>query len=223
MADGELTMFGKAYDTVGSTNKNLVLQTRGDLKVRWGNKFIDLIKNGKINVDVDLLKKIDSKDNIVKDGIYLIENENNSEVWLSIGDSLVNLLGEIGTTYVSYAGIQKVTVDEKFMALSNIGFFYQSLEDVKAAGVQKGLVYIIDLQKLYCVNGEEITEYIPTFNIPDPFAVGSVTIDGKGQTVSGASKLLLNLSNKTYVSLFDEKTQFSTDIITEASIYSRGL
>jgi len=28
-----------------------------------------------------------------------------------------------------------VTVDEKFMALSNIGFFYQSLEDVKTAGV----------------------------------------------------------------------------------------
>ena len=47
MSVGELAMFGKAYDTVGSTNKNLILQTRGDLKIRWGNKFIDLIKNGK--------------------------------------------------------------------------------------------------------------------------------------------------------------------------------
>ena len=56
MSVGELAMFGKAYDTVGSTNKNLILQTRGDLKIRWGNKFIDLIKNGKINVNVDLLK-----------------------------------------------------------------------------------------------------------------------------------------------------------------------
>ena len=27
MSVGELAMFGKAYDTVGSTNKNLILQT----------------------------------------------------------------------------------------------------------------------------------------------------------------------------------------------------
>ena len=70
MSVGELAMFGKAYDTVGSTNKNLILQTRGDLKIRWGNKFIDLIKNGKINVNVDLLKQADNKDSINKDGIY---------------------------------------------------------------------------------------------------------------------------------------------------------
>ena len=74
-------MFGKAYDTVGSTNKNLILQTRGDLKIRWGNKFIDLIKNGKINVNIDLLKQVDNKDSINKDGIYLIQNEENQEVW----------------------------------------------------------------------------------------------------------------------------------------------
>ena len=81
MSVGELAMFGKAYDTVGSTNKNLILQTRGDLKIRWGNKFIDLIKNGKINVNIDLLKQVDNKDSINKDGIYLIQNEENQEVW----------------------------------------------------------------------------------------------------------------------------------------------
>ena len=75
MADGITTMFGKAYDTVGSADKNLILQTRGDLKVKWGGKYIDLIKNGKINVDVDLLKKVDSKDSIYKDGLYLIEGD----------------------------------------------------------------------------------------------------------------------------------------------------
>ena len=102
MADGMTTMFGKAYDTVGSADKNLILQTRGDLKVRWGNKYIDLIKNGKINVDIDFLNKVDSKDSIYKDGIYLVEKEDNNEVWLSVGGSLINLLGEVGTTYVSF-------------------------------------------------------------------------------------------------------------------------
>jgi len=75
MAEPMTTMFGKAYDTVGSADRNLILQTRGDLKVKWGNKYIDLIKNGKINVDVDLLKKVDNKDSIYKDGVYLIEKE----------------------------------------------------------------------------------------------------------------------------------------------------
>ena len=111
MAGQITTMFGKAYDTVGSADRNLILQTRGDLKVKWGNKYIDLIKNGKINVDVDLLKKIDSKDSIHKDGLYLIEKENTSEVWLSIGGSIVNLLGEVGTTYVSFLAPQDVTSD----------------------------------------------------------------------------------------------------------------
>ena len=46
MAEPVTTMFGKAYDVVGSTDKNLILQTRGDLKVKWGSKYIDLIKNG---------------------------------------------------------------------------------------------------------------------------------------------------------------------------------
>jgi hypothetical protein len=102
MADGLTTMFGKAYDTVGSADKNLILQTRGDLKVKWGGKYIDLIKNGKINVDVDLIKKVDSKDSIFKDGIYLLEEGEKQEVWLYIGGTLINLLGEVGTTYVSF-------------------------------------------------------------------------------------------------------------------------
>jgi hypothetical protein len=102
MADGITTMFGKAYDTVGSADKNLILQTRGDLKVKWGGKYIDLIKNGKINVDVDLLKKVDSKESIFKDGIYLIEKDDKQEVWLYIGGTLVNIFGEVGTSYVSF-------------------------------------------------------------------------------------------------------------------------
>ena len=129
MAGQMTTMFGKAYDTVGSADRNLILQTRGDLKVKWGNKYIDLIKNGKINVDVDLLKKIDSKDSIHKDGLYLIEKENTPEVWLSIGGSIVNLLGEVSDNYVTYLKNQDVDADSKFRALSNIGLYYNTLND----------------------------------------------------------------------------------------------
>jgi len=33
MAEGQLTMFGKTYNSLGSTDNNLILLTKGDLKV----------------------------------------------------------------------------------------------------------------------------------------------------------------------------------------------
>lgn len=144
MAGQITTMFGKAYDTAGSADRNLILQTRGDLKVKWGSKYIDLIKNGKINVDVDLLKKIDSKDSIHKDGLYLIEKENTPEVWLSIGGSIVNLLGEVSDNYVTYLKNQDVDADSKFRALSNIGLYYETLNDAIEAKLTSGIIYILD-------------------------------------------------------------------------------
>ena len=48
MAEGKTNMFGKTYNTIGSTDSNFIIKTKGDLKVQWGNKYIDVIKNGKI-------------------------------------------------------------------------------------------------------------------------------------------------------------------------------
>ena len=46
MAEGKTSMFGKTYNTIGSTDSNFIIKTKGDLKIQWGNKFIDVIKNG---------------------------------------------------------------------------------------------------------------------------------------------------------------------------------
>jgi hypothetical protein len=51
---------------------------------------------------VDFLKKVDSVDNIVTDGIYLIEDGETSQVWLSIGGKQINLVGEVNNDYVSF-------------------------------------------------------------------------------------------------------------------------
>lgn len=47
-------LFGRAYDSVGSSDSDLIIKTRGQVKIQWGNKFIDLIKNGKINCNSDI-------------------------------------------------------------------------------------------------------------------------------------------------------------------------
>ena len=38
----------------------------------------------------------------VKDGIYVIEGENDSSVILKVGNSEINLKGDLGNTYVSF-------------------------------------------------------------------------------------------------------------------------
>lgn len=218
MAEGQLTMFGKTYDTVGSANTNLLLQTKGDIKIRWGNKFIDLIKNGKINVDVDLLKKVKDKDSISKDGIYLVENGETSEVWLFIEGILINLIGEIGTTYVSFISTQDVDAQKKYQALINAGFYYENMEEAQKASITSGLIYIIDQNQLYYAKDGELLPYVQSLTIPDPLTIGQITIDGQSATING----LVNLSigDTTYISFDNNKINLNVPVTTHDSITS---
>lgn len=222
MSVGELAMFGKAYDTVGSTNKNLILQTRGDLKIRWGNKFIDLIKNGKINVNVDLLKQTNNKDSINKDGIYLIQNGENQEVWLYIGGTLVNLIGEISDNYVTYLKNQDIDADGKFRALSNIGLYYDTLNDAIEAKLTSGIIYILDQNKFYYINNGEYQEYqfTNTLEIPNPLQLDKLQLNGTSQEIIASDSLNFNITNNKYISLKQNNIQFYKNVILNAPIYS---
>lgn len=222
MSVGELAMFGKAYDTVGSTNKNLILQTRGDLKIRWGNKFIDLIKNGKINVNIDLLKQADNKDSINKDGIYLIQNEENQEVWLYIGGTLVNLIGEISDNYVTYLKNQDIDADGKFRALSNIGLYYDTLNDAIEAKLTSGVIYILDQNKFYYINNGEYQEYqfTNTLEIPNPLQLDKLQLNGTSQEIIASDSLNFNITNNKYISLKQNNIEFYKNVILDAPIYS---
>jgi len=35
-------LFGKAYETIGNTNSDLLLKTRGEIKMQIGNQYLDL-------------------------------------------------------------------------------------------------------------------------------------------------------------------------------------
>ena len=36
------------YEIIGNPQKNVLIKGKGIIKVQWGNKFIDLIKDGQI-------------------------------------------------------------------------------------------------------------------------------------------------------------------------------
>lgn len=155
-------MFGKTYNTIGSTDSNFIIKTKGDLKVQWGGKFIDIIKNGKVaSSSTNILKTASSSDDISDNGIYLIPTEEGNEVWISIDGTKVNLAGEVGTTYVSFLAEQKeVTTDQKYTALTNAGFYYETLEEAQQAGIKAGIIFVIEENKLYLAKEGQLSEYI---------------------------------------------------------------
>ena len=65
--------FGRSYTSIGNSNSDFLIKTKGQIKIQWGQKFIDLIKDGKINVDAKFIYKENSVG--VKDGIYVIGND----------------------------------------------------------------------------------------------------------------------------------------------------
>lgn len=185
--DSSFAAFGRSYSKVGSSDSDFLIRTKGQVKIQWGSKFIDLIKDGKINVDSKFIYK-ESKVG-VKDGIYVVGEGDESQVILKIGDTELNLKEEIGTTYVSFQGEQQTTPEQKYTALTNIGFLYKSIEDVDTNGLQNGIVYIEAEQKLYIVQDGTLSEFVVSF--PNPYnrqfviqksddSKGSILIVGNG-------------------------------------------
>lgn len=186
-----LNMFGRSYSQVGNSDSDFLIKTKGQVKIQWGNKFIDLIKDGKINVDSAFIFKVKSEDKIgVKDGIYLTDD---GMIYLQIGGQLINLVGEIGNTYVSFLGEQQTESDSKYTALKNIGFLYPDMNSFGKDSLQNGIVYIESEQKLYIVQDGQLSEFSIAF--PNPFTEqfiiqkndannGALLIKGSGITNS---------------------------------------
>lgn len=184
---GDFASFGRSYSKIGSSNSDFLIQTKGQVKIQWGSKFIDLIKDGKINIDSKFIYK-ESKVG-VKDGIYIVGEGVESQVILKSGDTELSLSGEAGTTYVSFQKQQQTTSEQKYTALTNIGFLYKNIEDININSLQNGIVYIEAEQKLYIIQNGVLSEFNVSF--PNPYkeqfviqksnnSKGSILIVGNG-------------------------------------------
>lgn len=140
-------LFGRAYESIGSTGSDFIIKTKGQVKIQWGNKFIDIVKNGKIAVDTDIIESINSISDINKNGIYYIKET--GSIYIYVDGTLINLSGEIGTTYVSFVGVQETTDSQKKQALANIGLMFETLDEAIESNITDGFVYILNSQNLY--------------------------------------------------------------------------
>ena len=162
MAEGKTNLFGKTYNTIGSTDSNFIIKTKGDLKIQWGNKFIDVIKNGKIvSENSEILFLVESPNEIQKNGVYIVTAEENNELWVCIDGVKVQINNTTGENiYVSFMMEQKTTSDQQHQALTNIGFYYETLQKAKSAKINSGIIYVEEDNKLYIAKNGNLIQYI---------------------------------------------------------------
>ena len=152
-----INLFGSSYSPVGSSTSDLLLKSRGKVKIQVGNKFIDLIKDGKINVQSKFIYQQNEVGKL--DGIYVV----GEDIFLVVDGNQINLNGGQETTYVSFMQPQKVTSEQKQQALINIGFVYPDLSSLEADNILNSIVYVQETQKLYVVINGTIQEYTTPF------------------------------------------------------------
>lgn len=192
---------GRAYETAGNTNSDFMIKTKGKIKIQWGDKFIDLIKDGKINTESDFLNSVKDPESIGKtDGLYYTKSD--GSLWVVIGGNKINLKGDIGNIYVSYMAPQDTTLEQKKQAQYNIGLVYKTMAEAQAAGITSGFVYIEDEQRLLIGSNGELMEY--QVKLPNPITEqlviskndsnkGAIMIVGRGENNS------LNFNNDALI------------------------
>lgn len=210
MGEGKTNMFGKTYNTIGSTDSNFIIKTKGDLKVQWGGKFIDIIKNGKLaSAGADILKVASSSDDISSNGVYLVPTDEGNEVWVSIDGTKVNISNEGGDSYVSFLTDQEeITSDQKYRALTNIGFYYDTLDEAKSQDIKAGIVFVVQENKFYVSVNGELQEYKTSQTISqdtnfDEITIGQLRIYSQDSTsyINSKGHLEITINDIPYILL----------------------
>lgn len=196
-------LFGKNYQEAGSSSSPLLLRSNGEIKLQWGNKFIDLIKNGKINSEAkDCIFTIDTADEIKANGIYLVTED--SSIWINV-EGTKTKLSDADTTYVSFLTEQETTPEQKQQALTNLGLIYENIDALNKANLVTGIAYVVEANKLYLIQNGVVSEYQMTSTLPtsgkfDDLAISNLTI--KNNTVN-SSQLILAINDIPYLQLND--------------------
>ena len=146
--------FGRTYETVGNVSGDLLLKTRGGVKVQIGSSFIDLIKNGKINVDIDIIKEASSKDSIIDNGFYIVRDV----LYVKYQDTVLPLNSDTGENQVSYLPQLNITQEQQIQAQKNIGIYYDTLEEAQQ-NVNNGYFYVKE-HGIYVINNQTLDQVL---------------------------------------------------------------
>lgn len=213
------TIGGVVYESLGSSTSNLLLKCNGTARIQWGNKLIDLIKNGKIASEgsQELLFVVKNESDITSDGVYLVTSEESSQLWISKDGIKYNFTDT--DLYISATNQQQLTVEQQQQALNNIGIYYDTLEDVKAANIKNGIVYVVNTKTLYTIYNGVIEEF--------EAKIKTVTVDKEekdGEIINSSVKIILSVLDQEYLILADQRitANYSIHVKNSAQIGSES-
>lgn len=207
-------LFGRTYSTVGNSDSDFIIKTRGQVKVQWGKKFIDIIKDGKLNVDVSFIGYVDSYNDIgSKDGLYYVKE--NGSIYLVVNGNKINILGDVDGAYVSFASKQDTADEQKGQASKNLGIRYSSKNEATEYGVTNGIVFLEDANRWYIVEDGVFTLYPSELESPykkqliiskEDNSIGALVISGQGN----GNALIFNAGSDT-LSIYKDSDNYSVD------------
>ena len=213
------TIGGVTYESVGSSSSNLLLKCNGTARIQWGTKLIDLVKNGKIaSADNSTVISVVSDESDIKaDGIYIIEKEKSVQLWICKSGNRYNITET--DLYISASTKQDITAEQRQQALENIGMYYNTLEDVKKANIQNGIVYVLEDKTLYTVHNGTISEFEAKLK--------TVTVEKEeeiGEVINSSIKIVLSVLDQEYLVLEDKRITANYDIHVKdsAKVCSEG-
>ena len=208
-------LFGKNYQEAGSASSPLLLRSNGEIKLQWGNKFIDLVKNGKINSEAkDCIFTVDTSDEIKANGIYLVTED--SSIWINVEGTKAKL-SDNDTTYVSFLTEQETTPEQKQQALTNLGLIYKNIDALNKANLITGLAYVVETNKLYLIQNKIVSEYqvaaaLPTSGKFDDLTISNLTI--KNDTIN-SNQLSFTIGKIQYLQLKNSQIICSMPLLSD--------
>lgn len=127
-------ILGKPYLMVGSADTDIILNGKGNVKVRFGNSFLDLISNGKVcktTDDTNSINIVQNKNDIgAANGWYFVKSEDS--IYFQIN----------GVLYPVLSNRDDVETSEDYLAIN----YNQNLTLEQIRTAQRNLKVIIDNQ-----------------------------------------------------------------------------
>lgn len=219
-------LFGRAYESIGDTSGDLILKTRGNIKVQVGSSFVDLIKGGELNTKVEVIKQASSKDNLPDNGLYLVDNI----AYIKYQNTVLPLNDVEGKNYVSYIVQEGITSEQQIQAQQNIGIYYSTVDEAIKTVTSgfayiknKGLYNIINSSAYQLLSTDYLTSNVITIselNVSNILKVGNTSLSPTTLTLS--DKFQISLNQEELISISNKQCQINNPLIINSIASSNG-
>ena len=216
------SMYGRAYETIGSTDSDLVLITKGQVKVQIGNTSIDLITDNKLNIGqssgISQVSTISDVGTI--DGFYYIR-DTGSVIAVVNGLKVETLTNGL----LSYTLQQILSTEQKNIVLTNIGLVGNNIKLIN------GIYYSPDSNAIYANNNNVLQNMFITFNnqklnISSPTKVVA-SFDESGLNVSNITTKNITVDSITLTNSVSETSKYLSKLTDDSALgfitFAKGL